>query len=271
MYFCLAYICGVRQVVDPNPYPPGLHQHSIVLVTPQREVKITAATQDRHKLWYDAIQYLIARRNEDSALGDTARSTENVMQTPDSIASGSLGQRFKRKYSVATMGSGREGRSVASDLYDLGSRSEPYLAGAENSSNGKHQNKLRMSTASGFLLKRPETPAAEYMAAMENASPRSIRSYSTQDFAHELGDDIISVADEEEDGEGYEGLENVRVCCGEHDINQLSAHRHDYDSHRHQRRSSNLPQPSRASSRMSQENNSLSRRGKKSLGSLFSS
>lgn len=47
----LAYIEGVRSVLDPNPMPPGLYQYSVVVSTPQREMKITAPTKERHDIW----------------------------------------------------------------------------------------------------------------------------------------------------------------------------------------------------------------------------
>lgn len=47
----IAYIEGVRQVLDPNPMPPGLYQYSVVVSTPQREMKFTAPTKDRHEIW----------------------------------------------------------------------------------------------------------------------------------------------------------------------------------------------------------------------------
>ncbi|KAJ6472662.1 coiled-coil protein [Mycena vulgaris] len=46
-----AYIDGVRSVLDPNPMPPGLYQYSVVVSTPQREMKITAPTKERHDIW----------------------------------------------------------------------------------------------------------------------------------------------------------------------------------------------------------------------------
>lgn len=52
-----AFIENVRQVVDPNPHPPGLNQQSIVIQTPNRDIKITAPTRERHKLWFDVSQY----------------------------------------------------------------------------------------------------------------------------------------------------------------------------------------------------------------------
>lgn len=47
----LAFIEGVRSVLDPNPMPPGLYQYSVVVSTPQREMKITAPTKERHDIW----------------------------------------------------------------------------------------------------------------------------------------------------------------------------------------------------------------------------
>lgn len=48
----IAYIDGVKQIVDPNPMPPGLHQYSIIVYTPQREMKFTAPTKERHDIWF---------------------------------------------------------------------------------------------------------------------------------------------------------------------------------------------------------------------------
>lgn len=46
------YIEGVSQVFDPNPYPPGMHQNSLIVKTPGREIKLTAATKERHDMWF---------------------------------------------------------------------------------------------------------------------------------------------------------------------------------------------------------------------------
>ncbi|CAG8525212.1 18540_t:CDS:2 [Dentiscutata erythropus] len=47
-----AYIESVRQVVDHNPSPPGLHHMSLIIKTPERELKITARSKERHEYWY---------------------------------------------------------------------------------------------------------------------------------------------------------------------------------------------------------------------------
>lgn len=46
------FIEGVTQVFDPNPYPPGMHQNSLLVKTPGREIKLTAPTKERHDMWY---------------------------------------------------------------------------------------------------------------------------------------------------------------------------------------------------------------------------
>ena len=49
--FSPAYIENVRSVLDPNPMPPGLHQYSVIVSTPTREMKFTAPTKERHDIW----------------------------------------------------------------------------------------------------------------------------------------------------------------------------------------------------------------------------
>jgi hypothetical protein len=46
-----AYIESVRSVLDPNPMPPGLYQYSVIVSTPNREMKFTAPTRERHDIW----------------------------------------------------------------------------------------------------------------------------------------------------------------------------------------------------------------------------
>jgi hypothetical protein len=58
-YLSTAYIEGVRSVLDPNPMPPGLYQYSVVVSTPQREMKFTAPTKDRHDIWLNVSIYVL--------------------------------------------------------------------------------------------------------------------------------------------------------------------------------------------------------------------
>ncbi|CAG8580180.1 11073_t:CDS:2, partial [Racocetra fulgida] len=59
-----AYIESVKQVVDNNPSPSGLHHMSLVIKTPERELKFTAPTKERHEYWYQALTYLLLRPDE---------------------------------------------------------------------------------------------------------------------------------------------------------------------------------------------------------------
>ncbi|CAG8722456.1 3321_t:CDS:2, partial [Racocetra persica] len=61
-----AYIESVKQVIDHNPSPPGLYQMSLVIKTPERELKITARTKERHDYWYQALSYLLQQRPDES-------------------------------------------------------------------------------------------------------------------------------------------------------------------------------------------------------------
>ncbi|KAG8891796.1 hypothetical protein FRB99_003350, partial [Tulasnella sp. 403] len=56
-----AYMDSVKVILDPNPLPPGVYQYSIVVSTPQREMKFTAPTKERHEMWYRALKYLLER------------------------------------------------------------------------------------------------------------------------------------------------------------------------------------------------------------------
>lgn len=44
---------GVRQVADPNPSPGDLHSASIIIETSSRDITITAASQERHEMWFN--------------------------------------------------------------------------------------------------------------------------------------------------------------------------------------------------------------------------
>lgn len=246
---------------DPNPYPPGLYQKSIVISTIGREIKLTAPTQERHEMWMMAINYLLAREDGQPAVP----SAQNGPGTPSSRFS-SLGRsvnrsaaslRFRQKSDpmslteagvlVPSTGSksntpndstvvprNRAGKNVAS-MYQQESRSEAALT------NTKKPRKMSNATS---LYKRSGTPAAEYEDFIaEYGSPRSIRSYRTGATAGPSGtsgkgvDESLEIIDRRDvlgAEDGYEGLENVRACCnGEHDVGKLSVSKKHHHHHHH--------------------------------------
>ncbi|KAH9845045.1 anucleate primary sterigmata protein A-like [Teratosphaeria destructans] len=58
-------IQSVRVITDDNAYPPGLHRKSIVVVTPGREIVFTAPTGQRHETWFNALSYLLLRKEQE--------------------------------------------------------------------------------------------------------------------------------------------------------------------------------------------------------------
>ncbi|KIW27200.1 uncharacterized protein PV07_06960 [Cladophialophora immunda] len=57
---------SVHVVPDDNPMPPGLHRKSLEVITPGRRVRFTASTGQRHETWFNALNYLLLRGEENS-------------------------------------------------------------------------------------------------------------------------------------------------------------------------------------------------------------
>lgn len=82
-----------------------------------------------------------------------------------------------------------------------------------------------MSQSVGRAFKRSGTAADEYERQNAFGSPRSVRTYSGLIGANEsieVVDRSEIPVDFDDDEDGYEGLENVRACCGgKHDVGSL--------------------------------------------------
>ena len=63
-------IDAIRVVTDDNPFPPGLHRKSLVIITPGRVIKFTATTAQRHETWFNALSYLLLRTGPEASLYD---------------------------------------------------------------------------------------------------------------------------------------------------------------------------------------------------------
>ncbi|KAH8084310.1 hypothetical protein BXZ70DRAFT_957639 [Cristinia sonorae] len=220
-----AYIEDVRAVMDPNPMPPGIHQYSVVVSTPQREMKFTAPTKERHDIWLSALQYLLSRPSAvvtspangglpqspvsaDDPLPDVDHHTpqqQNVIASPQS-------QRSARTT--------RTGLSADSwNITPRGHRSQSQISLSHTASMGK----------------RSGTPAAEYLRwANVHDGPQS----PTKSFEHIPGQDDgeldFELHDEVMSDDGYEGLENVRACCdGRHTVGRSGRIEHHHHHHHH--------------------------------------
>lgn len=108
---------------------------------------------------------------------------------------------------------------------------------------GQGQRSQSQLSLRGSMGKRSGTPAAEYLRWAERETPYSpspSKSYEhvgaeDEELSFELHDGNMS-------DDGYEGMENVRVCCdGRHTV---GGHHHDHDPHQqHQQQPSLTRQP----------------------------
>lgn len=76
-------IVGVEIVNDPNPYPPGLYNKSIIILTKDgKNVKITCPTMQRHKVWLRSLRYLQNAANSnvlENLNNNNSNSNNNVL------------------------------------------------------------------------------------------------------------------------------------------------------------------------------------------------
>ncbi|KAH9994699.1 hypothetical protein BJV77DRAFT_1059915 [Russula vinacea] len=194
-----AYIEGVRAVLDPNPLPPGLHQYSVVVSTPFREMKFTAPSKERHDIWINALQYLLTRPN-----GVTPSSTANGPNGPAPASFGTITGRAERRAEdhQPEHQNSQSGRSL-------------HVSGDTWGSTPRGQRSTSQLSAGGSIGKRSGTPAAEYLRYPGPDGPYS----PTKSFEHgqvgARGDEGLDFELHEESmsDHGFEGLENVRACC----------------------------------------------------------
>ncbi|KAL5506867.1 hypothetical protein ACEPAH_6323 [Sanghuangporus vaninii] len=217
-----AYIDSVRAVLDPNPMPPGLYQYSIVVSTPQREMKFTAPTKERHEIWLNALNFLLARPTP-APQSPTATQVHGPPVTP---------VRNPNDKTASPM-SHRTGRTEESGIPN-----ESPWSMTNITPRGARRSRSRVSMA-GSVGKRSNTPAAEYLRWTEGpGSPGSPRSHGfelSQDTEVDDGELDFEIHDSiTSDREGYEGLENVRACCdGRHTVGRDPGsyeHLHDLDN-----------------------------------------
>ncbi|KAF5366134.1 hypothetical protein D9757_010926 [Collybiopsis confluens] len=196
--------------------PPGLYQYSIVVSTPQREMKFTAPTKERHEIWLNSLKYLLVRHIPGQVL-----APGNATVVPDSPISGE--DYFPEDERLLALNSSpqsqRSGRSHQNET--------PF-----NTTPRGKRSRSQMSVG-GSVGRRAGTPAAEYLRWNGPESPYS----PTKSFV-----DVPALDDDDEldfelhgdslSDEGFEGLENVRACCdGKHTVGH---HHHHHHHHHHE-------------------------------------
>ncbi|KAH9177580.1 hypothetical protein EDB89DRAFT_2218243 [Lactarius sanguifluus] len=215
-----AYIEGVRSVLDPNPLPPGLHQYSVVVSTPFREMKFTAPTKERHDIWLNALQYLLTRPGGMSAINGLdgtnqgpGPSTFSPVARHAELPAEHSQHEHRNPQLLASPKSFRSGRSL-------------HASGDTWGTTSRGQHSTSQLSIGGSIGKRSGTPAAEYLRYPGPEGPYSpTKSFEQGDF--ELHDGSMS-------DNGFEGLENVRACCdGLHTVGGNHQHHTHHHHHHH--------------------------------------
>ncbi|KAI0720816.1 hypothetical protein C8T65DRAFT_632906 [Cerioporus squamosus] len=230
-----AYIESVRAVMDPNPMPPGIHQYSVIVSTPQREMKFTAPTKERHDIWFNALQYLLSRPGQSHIAAASNGNGGPAPMSPMSVN----GELPPDDYPANVMSSPESQRSART-----GRTGRTGLSGDTFNVTPRGQRSRSQISLGGSMSKRSGTPAAEYLRWAEGPSSPT-KEYeqipggeNSDELDFELHDGTLS-------DEGFEGLENVRACCdGRHTVGRSGKIEHHHHHHHHD----NQP-PERAPSR----------------------
>ena len=215
----------VRVVVDDNPFPPGLHRKSLVVLTPGRTIKFTATTAQRHETWFNAISYLLLRTGPDPDNEPPGGLTqEDVAEfNPSNSGRNTAGSRLsiRSQSGRASRNASRTGSRNPSPMRAQPSLSisHPTQSTRQNASTSSRYSQHMSTVPQGSLTSR----FTSYWRPSRNSTRRSISSQrsrssqqangsvyndrATNDSAEDLRQ-VIERQDQEADR-----LENVRACC----------------------------------------------------------
>ncbi|KAL0263425.1 hypothetical protein SLS55_002405 [Diplodia seriata] len=281
---------AVKVEVDDNPYPPGLHRKSIIVITPGRAVKFTATTSQRHETWHNALSYLLLRTSTD---GDEPGSHDKEM-TPEDASEFHPG--LVRRNSRGTARS----RMSLSSYNSRGTRNSSPQHHSRLASIAKRRaaeqraatltpttpsTSGRFSSLSGLFRPPTATFRGSFSSRRSKTSGQDASIYDASIVADSAEDlrQVMAAQQDESDR-----LENVRACCdgefsakaivdchtgdgsyplltctvtGKHDVGSLSKKPHSHHHHSHQRKSSHARSSSFGASMFLGSQNELDRTG----------
>ncbi|KAF2862393.1 hypothetical protein K470DRAFT_243490 [Piedraia hortae CBS 480.64] len=197
-------IQAVRVVQDDNPHPPGLHQKSIVVITPGREIIFTTPSSQRHETWFNALNYLLLRTDhgeevEEDEDVDEFRPTGhfNIRQSLSRVTRNNNRQSLSSYNSRTTYNSSQQ-QQQPSLAGDRATAASPNRFSSIRSKFRTPQNRFPVDseTTEGVFNARPVPPA-------------------------DSAEDLRAVIESQE--RNRDAVENVRACCdGKHDVGSLS-------------------------------------------------
>jgi len=211
---------AVRVVTDDNPMPPGLHRKSLEIVTPERIIKLTATTGQRHETWFNAISYLLLRTGpEASGFNGTNEYDYNQADASDDLndfnpPSGRDRRSANTRASMSSYGSrAAHNASPQRNVSSVSKRRQHPAVSAQSSTNGrvqKHQPSHGSISRLSQIFK-PGTVRGSFSSRMSRHSHQEAEPDADAIAAHDSAEDLRQViAKQEKDADR---LENVRACC----------------------------------------------------------
>ena len=211
---------AVRVVTDDNPMPPGLHRKSLEIVTPERIIKLTATTGQRHETWFNAISYLLLRTSpEASGVNGNVDYDYNPTNASDDLIDFNLpAGRDRRSGNTRVSMSSYNSRATnnASPQRNVSSpskrRAHPALSAQSSTTSRvqKHQSSHGSISRLSQIFK-PSSVRGSISSRMSRHSHQEADSVHDPAAAHDSAEDLRQVIEKQE--READRLENVRACC----------------------------------------------------------
>jgi hypothetical protein len=208
---------SVQEVEDSNPLPPGLHQKSLVITTPGRSIKFTAPTGQRHETWFNALNYLCQRVDEDD------------QQAQKPAASDEIQDEFNAGYRSSSRATGRSKASMASHMTRR--TSSPHHAqipilrqstAAQSRAASTEPAQSSVSNRFSSILRPTSAMRGSFSSRRSRSSVQDSTTYEEPSNANmELSRDIHDHVEQDLDN-----MVNVRACCDGKFYNSCFEHTH---------------------------------------------
>jgi hypothetical protein len=195
---------SVQEVEDGNPLPPGLHQKSLIVITPGRSIKFTAPTGQRHETWFNALNYLCQRADEGEQMEQKPATTDEIQEE------------FNAGYRSSSRATGRSKASMAS--YVTRRTSSPHHAqvptlrqSTVSQSRALSTEPAQASVTSRFsgILRPTSAMRGSFSSRRSRSSVQESTTYEEPSNANmDLSRDIHDHVERDTDN-----MVNVRACC----------------------------------------------------------
>jgi hypothetical protein len=232
---------AVRVITDDNTSPPGLHRKSIVILTPGREIVVTAPTGQRHETWFNALSYLLLRTEQERTVADDTIDEEELGEfappNPGSFSfrrsvsrmTGRSAARSQVRRSLSSYHSRSRPSSPTKSQHDPATttprpplNSTPTLTPTSHDNYGSTRGRLSSFTPKFRTgSQRGSFTSAVRPGAQSSLSHRSGRTEDTTVEGHsniynasvvdDSAEDLRAVIERQEGN--ADRLENVRACC----------------------------------------------------------